>query len=105
MAELAKKDEIVTREEWLRDDAVAYFQGIGEHYKAEIIASIQSNEPIRLSREGDFIDLCRGPHVPSTGKLKVFLPTKSDRKRFVSGKSGPVRVVPGGRRIINKHKH
>src|SRR3546814_15428841 len=72
MAELAKKDEIVTREEWLRDDAVAYFQGIGEHYKAEIIASIPSNEPISLYREGDFIDLCRGPHVPSTGKLKVF---------------------------------
>ncbi|MDS1141694.1 threonine--tRNA ligase [Pusillimonas sp. SM2304] len=72
MAELAKKDEVVTREEWLRDDAVAYFKGIGEHYKAEIIASIPSNEPISLYREGDFIDLCRGPHVPSTGKLKVF---------------------------------
>ena len=72
MTELARKDEPVTREEWLRDDAVAYFKGIGEHYKAEIIASIPSNEPISLYREGDFIDLCRGPHVPSTGKLKVF---------------------------------
>ncbi|NYT85887.1 threonine--tRNA ligase [Pollutimonas harenae] len=72
MAELAKKDEVVTREEWLRDDAVAYFKSIGEDYKAEIIASIPSNEPISLYREGDFIDLCRGPHVPSTGKLKVF---------------------------------
>ena len=72
MTELARKDEPVTREEWLRDDAVAYFNGIGEHYKAEIIASIPSNEPISLYREGDFIDLCRGPHVPSTGKLKVF---------------------------------
>ncbi|GAB2906123.1 threonine--tRNA ligase [Paralcaligenes sp. KSB-10] len=72
MAELAKKDEPVTREEWLRDDAVAFFKGIGENYKAEIIASIPSNEPISLYREGDFIDLCRGPHVPSTGKLKVF---------------------------------
>ena len=72
MAELARKDEPVTREEWLRDDAVEYFKGIGEHYKAEIIASIPSNEPISLYREGDFIDLCRGPHVPSTGKLKVF---------------------------------
>ncbi|AEC19817.1 threonyl-tRNA synthetase [Pusillimonas sp. T7-7] len=72
MAELAKKDEVVTREEWLRDDAVEYFKGIGEHYKAEIIASIPSNEAISLYREGDFIDLCRGPHVPSTGKLKVF---------------------------------
>ncbi|HUG60124.1 MAG TPA: TGS domain-containing protein, partial [Candidimonas sp.] len=72
MAELAKKNEVVTREEWMRDDAVAYFKGIGEHYKAEIIASIPSNEPISLYREGDFIDLCRGPHVPSTGHLKVF---------------------------------
>ncbi|ASC91634.1 threonine--tRNA ligase [Alcaligenes faecalis] len=72
MAELAKKDEVVTREEWLRDDAVEFFKSIGEDYKAEIIASIPSNEPISLYREGDFIDLCRGPHVPSTGKLKVF---------------------------------
>ncbi|TCT10471.1 threonine--tRNA ligase [Paralcaligenes ureilyticus] len=72
MAELAKKDEPVTREEWLRDDAVAFFKSIGEHYKAEIIGAIPSNEPISLYREGDFIDLCRGPHVPSTGKLKVF---------------------------------
>lgn len=72
MTELAKKDEVVTREEWLRDDAVAFFKGMGEHYKAEIIASIPSNEPISLYREGDFIDLCRGPHVPSTGRLKVF---------------------------------
>ena len=72
MAELAKKDEVVTREEWSRDDAVEFFKGIGEKYKAEIIASIPSNEPLSLYREGDFIDLCRGPHVPSTGKLKVF---------------------------------
>ncbi|UQN37621.1 threonine--tRNA ligase [Alcaligenes aquatilis] len=72
MAELAKKDEVVTREEWLRDDAVEFFKSIGEDYKAEIIASIPSNESISLYREGDFIDLCRGPHVPSTGKLKVF---------------------------------
>ncbi|AZW31569.1 threonine--tRNA ligase [Bordetella bronchiseptica GA96-01] len=72
MAELARKDEVVTREEWSRDEAVAYFKGIGEVYKAEIIASIPSNETLSLYREGDFIDLCRGPHVPSTGKLKVF---------------------------------
>lgn len=72
MAELAKKDEVVTREEWLRDDAVQFFKGIGEHYKAEIIAAIPGNETISLYREGEFIDLCRGPHVPSTGKLKVF---------------------------------
>lgn len=72
MAELAKKDEIVTREVWSRDDAVEFLKGIGEKYKAEIIASIPSNEPLSLYREGEFIDLCRGPHVPSTGKLKVF---------------------------------
>jgi len=72
MAELARRDEPVVREEWKRDDAVAFFRGIGEQYKAEIIASIPSNETISLYREGGFVDLCRGPHVPSTGKLKVF---------------------------------
>lgn len=72
MAELVKKDEVVTREEWKRDDAVTYFKSIGEHYKAEIIGAIPGNETISLYREGDFIDLCRGPHVPNTGKLKVF---------------------------------
>jgi threonyl-tRNA synthetase len=72
MAELAKKDEPVVRSEMPRDDAVKYFEAMGEHYKAEIIASIPSNEPISLYAEGSFTDLCRGPHVPSTGKLKVF---------------------------------
>jgi threonyl-tRNA synthetase len=72
MAELAKKDEKVERSEMPRDDAVQFFEAMGEHYKAEIIASIPSNEPISLYREGAFIDLCRGPHVPSTGRLKVF---------------------------------
>jgi threonyl-tRNA synthetase len=62
----------VTREVWARDKAVGYFKSIGEHYKAEIVASIPANEVVSLYREGDFIDLCRGPHVPSTGKLKVF---------------------------------
>jgi threonyl-tRNA synthetase len=76
MGELAKKDEPVERSEMPRDDAVAYFEGIGEHYKAEIIASIPSSEPISLYREGGFIDLCRGPHVPSTGKLRAFKLTK-----------------------------
>src|SRR3982075_519930 len=72
MAELAKKDLPVTREVWPRDKAVQYFKSIGEHYKAEIIAAIPAGEEVSLYREGDFIDLCRGPHVPSTGKLKVF---------------------------------
>lgn len=72
MAELAKKDEPVTREVWRRDDAVTFFESIGERYKAEIIASIPADQPIGLYREGAFVDLCRGPHVPSTGRLKVF---------------------------------
>ncbi|RPH43663.1 MAG: threonine--tRNA ligase [Burkholderiales bacterium] len=72
MAELAKRDEPVTREVWQRDDAVKFFESIGERYKAEIIASIPADQPIGLYREGAFVDLCRGPHVPSTGKLKVF---------------------------------
>jgi threonyl-tRNA synthetase len=72
MAELAKKDEPVERKVIPRDDAVAYFKSIGEHYKAEIIASIPANEDVSLYSEGQFTDLCRGPHVPSIGKLKVF---------------------------------
>jgi threonyl-tRNA synthetase len=76
MAELARKDEHVVRKLMPRDDAVRYFESIGEHYKAEIIASIPSDEPISLYSEGAFTDLCRGPHVPSTGKLKVFKLTK-----------------------------
>src|SRR5690606_2972182 len=72
MAELAKKDERVVREVWDGDEAVRYFESIGEKYKAELIAAIPAGEKISLYREGEFLDLCRGPHVPSTGKLKVF---------------------------------
>ncbi|MEY5051207.1 MAG: hypothetical protein RLZZ619_1137, partial [Pseudomonadota bacterium] len=72
MAELAKKDEKVERRVVSRDEAVKYFKGIGEAYKAELIESIPSNEDVSLYSEGGFTDLCRGPHVPSTGKLKVF---------------------------------
>jgi threonyl-tRNA synthetase len=72
MAELSKKDFPVTRKVLPRDEAVKFFRAQGEIYKAEIISSIPSNEPISLYAQGDFIDLCRGPHVPSTGKLKVF---------------------------------
>jgi len=72
MTELARKDYPVLREVWPRDKAIEYFKSIGEHYKAEIIASIPPGEEVSLYREGDFVDLCRGPHVPSTGRLKVF---------------------------------
>ncbi len=72
MAELAAQEIPVSRRLLPRDEAVEYFKSLGEHYKAEIIASIPSNEDISLYRQGDFEDLCRGPHVPNTGKLKVF---------------------------------
>ena len=72
MAELAKKDEKVGRKVLPRDEAVEYFKGIGEAYKAEIISSIPAGEDVSLYSEGAFTDLCRGPHVPSTGKLKHF---------------------------------
>ena len=72
MAELVKKDEPVTRKVLPRDEAVAYFTSIGEAYKAEIISSIPADQDVSLYTEGSFTDLCRGPHVPSTGKLKVF---------------------------------
>jgi threonyl-tRNA synthetase len=76
MVELAKMDEPVVRKLMPRDDAVRYFESLGEHYKADIIASIPANEDISLYSEGRFTDLCRGPHVPSTGKLRVFKLTK-----------------------------
>ena len=72
MTELAAKDEQVLRRVLPRDEAVAYFKSLGEHYKAEIIGSIPAGEDVSLYREGEFEDLCRGPHVPSTGKLKHF---------------------------------
>jgi threonyl-tRNA synthetase len=72
MQALAAKDEPVTRRVLPRDEAVAYFKNLGEHYKAEIIGSIPAGEEVSLYREGGFEDLCRGPHVPSTGKLKFF---------------------------------
>jgi threonyl-tRNA synthetase len=77
MRAIVDRDEKVTREEWQRDAAVRFFAEQGEHYKAEIIASIPAGEPISLYRQGRFIDLCRGPHLPSTGKLgKAFKVTK-----------------------------
>ncbi|MEY3263574.1 MAG: hypothetical protein RL717_1051 [Pseudomonadota bacterium] len=72
MAELVKKDEPVTRKVLPRDEAIAYFTSIGEAYKAELIGAIPAGEDVSLYTEGSFTDLCRGPHVPSTGKLKVF---------------------------------
>ncbi len=72
MGELAAKNEPVVRRVLPRDEAVDYFKGMGEHYKAEIIGSIPAGEDVSLYREGGFEDLCRGPHVPSTGRLKHF---------------------------------
>ena len=72
MAELAKKDLPVTRKVVPRDEAVAYFKSLGEKYKAELIEAIPADQDVSLYTEGEFTDLCRGPHVPSTGKLKVF---------------------------------
>jgi threonyl-tRNA synthetase len=72
MQEIVKRDLKVERQAMPRDEAVKFFKDQGEHYKAEIISAIPSAEPISLYRQNNFIDLCRGPHVPSTGKLKVF---------------------------------
>jgi threonyl-tRNA synthetase len=72
MSELVVKDVPILRRVLPRDEAVAYFKDLGEHYKAEVICTIPAGEDVSLYREGDFEDLCRGPHVPSTGKLKYF---------------------------------
>ncbi len=72
MRELASEDLPVSRREMPRDEAVAFFERIGEFYKAQIIGAIPANETISLYGQGDWVDLCRGPHVPSTGKLRAF---------------------------------
>ncbi|MGE0679430.1 MAG: threonine--tRNA ligase [Candidatus Binatia bacterium] len=72
MKKIVSENLAVTREEIPRDDAVQLFRDMGEHYKAEIIASIPANEVISLYRQGEFVDLCRGPHVPETGKIAAF---------------------------------
>ncbi len=69
MKEIVKRDEKITREVWTRDKAVKFFKDMGEDYKAEIIRDLPQDEDITLYRQGDFVDLCRGPHLPSTGKL------------------------------------
>ncbi len=76
MLELAAQDQPVERKVWARDHAVEYFESLGEHYKAEIIRSIPESENLSLYTQGEFTDLCRGPHVPSTGKLRAFKLTK-----------------------------
>ena len=77
MREIVDRDEPITREVWDREKAVAFFRSIGEEYKAEIIAAIPANEPVAIYRQGGWQDLCRGPHLPSTGKLgKAFKLTK-----------------------------
>jgi threonyl-tRNA synthetase len=76
MHELAQQDQKVTRRVLARDEAVRFFKSLGEHYKAEIIAAIPEHEQISLYGQGDWVDLCRGPHVPSTGKLRAFKLTK-----------------------------
>jgi threonyl-tRNA synthetase len=72
MTEIASRDLPITRKVLPRNDAVEYFKSIKENYKAEIIESIPADQEVSLYSEGEFTDLCRGPHVPSTGKLKVF---------------------------------
>jgi threonyl-tRNA synthetase len=69
MREIVQRNETITREVWGRDEAVAFFAGLGEKYKAEWIAEIPADEAISLYRQGNFVDLCVGPHLPSTGQL------------------------------------
>jgi threonyl-tRNA synthetase len=69
MREIVRRDEPIRREVWDRDQAIRHFESIGEHYKAEIIRDIPDGQPITVYRQGDFLDLCRGPHAPSTGRV------------------------------------
>ena len=90
MGELASRNERVVRRVLPRDEAVAYFTGLGEHYKAQIIASIPAGQDVSLYREGRFEDLCRGPHVPSTGRLKHFKLMKVAGAYWRGNEKGPM---------------
>ena len=72
MCEIVERDEAIEREVWQRDEAIGYFKSIGEHYKAELISDLPVDEEITLYRQGGFVDLCRGPHLPSTGRVGAF---------------------------------
>ncbi len=77
MREIVDRDEPIRREVWNRDEAISYFEALGEHYKAEIIRDLPDDEEVSIYRQGDWLDLCRGPHLPSTGRLgKAFRLTK-----------------------------
>jgi len=76
MQEIIKRDEKIEREVWQRDEAIKFFEQAGEKYKAEIIARIPEDQDVTLYRQGDFIDLCRGPHLPATGRIGAFKLTK-----------------------------
>ncbi|MEK7820480.1 MAG: threonine--tRNA ligase, partial [Pseudomonadota bacterium] len=77
MKEIVDRDETIAREEWNRDDAIRFFKGLGEHYKAQLIEAIPADQTISVYRQGGFVDLCRGPHLPSTKKLgRAFTLTK-----------------------------
>ena len=77
MREIVDRDEAIVREVWDRNEAIEHFKSIGEHYKAQIISEIPEGEPVSVYRQGSWLDLCRGPHLPSTGKLgKAFKLTK-----------------------------
>jgi threonyl-tRNA synthetase len=90
MREIVARDEVITREEWHRDAAMAFFKGQGEHFKAEIIADIPADQTISLYRQGQFIDLCRGPHLPSTGRLgTAFRLTKISGSYWRGDAKGP----------------
>jgi len=76
MTEIVSRNEVITREIWNRNEAIEFFKKAGEHYKSEIIASIPENEAVTMYRQGNFVDLCRGPHLPSTGRIGAFKLTK-----------------------------
>ncbi len=84
MREIVDRDEPIVREVWERDAAIAHFEAIGEHYKAEIIAEIPEGEPVSVYRQGTWLDLCRGPHLPSTGPARQGLQADQARRRLLA---------------------
>ena len=85
MKEIVDRDEPITREVWDRGDAIGYFRGAGEVYKAEIIEDLDASQTITVYRQGNFVDLCRGPHLPSTGKLGKAFKTDQARRCILAG--------------------
>src|SRR5258706_12782297 len=104
MRDIVRRDEPITREIWDRDKAVAFFDGLGERYKAEYIGEIPPEEEISLYRQGNFVSLCVGPHMPPTGRLGQALKMINMARSFLRGHPNNTHIQPDYGTASPSHK-